>query len=227
MNNKITLIYIFLFTTYLNAQCAYDNVFYNDLTPPSQGSTVTETCIWGGDYITVSVVAGDFYTFSTCTTLSVDTEISLYDNTGAIMIAFNDDYCGLQSEIQWTATFTGVVHVLIDEWDAVGNPCQHAFNCIELVVTHSAPLSIDENILFKAVSIYPNPNNGKFTLNYEGTETLIGLTVLDITGNTIQIFNFDSYNINYLMDLSHLAKGMYFLKIQTNNAVATKRVVIN
>jgi len=100
-------------------------------------------------------------------------------------------------------------------------------NEIRIQMYGSSVLDISEyDKLQSETVIYPNPNNGKFTLNYEGTDTLTKLTVLDITGKTIQTLNFDSYNTNSLIDLKHLAKGMYFVKIQTNNAVATKRVII-
>lgn len=96
----------------------------------------------------------------------------------------------------------------------------------DLSVVANTTLSISDNELERNVSFYPNPNNGKFTLNYKGAEALTGITVLDITGKTIQSLNFESYNSNYSIDLTHLVKGMYFVKIEANNTIATKRVII-
>ena len=95
-----------------------------------------------------------------------------------------------------------------------------------ITLVSCTPLSIEENLLKNETSLYPNPNNGKFVLNYIGTEALTKLTVIDNIGKTIQTLSFEGYSANHSIDLVHLAKGVYFVKIQTNNAVATKRVVI-
>lgn len=103
-------------------QCPDDNVFYLDATPAGEGQTVTMNCVYGGEYYTVSVIAGEEYTFSTCGG-SWDTVLTLYD-TSSNLLDWNDDACGYQSEIVWTATFTGTVHVLIDEYG-----CTDYFSC--------------------------------------------------------------------------------------------------
>lgn len=110
---------VFLFAPFLSllstAQCANDNIFWVDLTPVTVGVPVSTNAIWGGEYVTVSVCQGASYTFQTCGS-TWDTAITLYNNTGGAAIATNDDFCGLQSSITWTATFTGVLRVLVDFW---------------------------------------------------------------------------------------------------------------
>jgi hypothetical protein len=103
----------------LNArsQCSFDNTFFEDLTPAGPGMTATEPFGYGGDLYTVSVIAGETYIFSTCAVDGFDTQLTLYDNTGTTVIDYVDDYCGLQSQITWTATYTGVVNLLLDEYD--------------------------------------------------------------------------------------------------------------
>lgn len=113
----------------LNAQCAFDNVFWTDLTPPCPGTNTT-TCIFGGEYVTVNVVQGNTYTFSTCGTVSFDTEITVYDEFITSIVAYNDDFCGLGSEANWTATYSGVVYVLVDQAFCLSN-----FSCAQLTVT--------------------------------------------------------------------------------------------
>jgi hypothetical protein len=110
-------------------QCPFNNVPYLDLTPTCPG-TNTGLCFWGGDYATVSVTAGNQYIFSTCGDPSFDTQLTLYDNTGFNVLDFNDDFCGLQSQITWTATYSGVVYILLDEY-----PCLSNLTCITLTVT--------------------------------------------------------------------------------------------
>ncbi|MFT4525653.1 MAG: hypothetical protein ACI85F_001808, partial [Bacteroidia bacterium] len=109
-----------------DAQCPNDNTFYLDLTPIGCPGSNSSTCVWGGEYVTVNVIAGNTYTFSTCGDPAFDTQITLYTSGGAFL-AFDDDGCGLQSTITWVATFTGIVNVLVDQF-----PCDYNFTCITL-----------------------------------------------------------------------------------------------
>jgi hypothetical protein len=88
--------------------------------------------MYGGEYAAVQVENGGVYTFSTCGGGSWDTQLSLYTSTGTYL-AYNDDFCGLQSEITWTSTFTGSVHVVLDRYY-----CSSQFNCMNLTVTRAA-----------------------------------------------------------------------------------------
>ncbi|MBI2967776.1 MAG: T9SS type A sorting domain-containing protein [Bacteroidetes bacterium] len=101
-------------------QCPNDNIFWVDLTPPSCPGSNYTSCIFGGEYVTVSVTSGNTYTFQTCGDTDFDTQITTYDELTGVQVSYNDDYCGFQSSITWTATFTGVLWVLVD-----------AYNCID------------------------------------------------------------------------------------------------
>ena len=87
------------------------------------GSTAIAYCVYGGEYYTVSVQAGEEYNFNTCGG-SWDTVISLYDPFSGDLLGWDDDGCGAQSNLDWTATFDGLVHVVID---AAG--CSNYFGC--------------------------------------------------------------------------------------------------
>jgi|GEM_PF-2675459 len=92
--------------------------------------------------------------------------------------------------------------------------------------TVNVTLGIEENILDKETSIYPNPNNGSFTLNYSGQEQLQKLQVIDITGKRVQTVSLKNFTNSQDLNLSALAKGMYFITIQSDAAKVTKRMVI-
>ena len=122
------------------AQCPNDNSFYLDITPASAGDSETAYCVYGGEYYTVDVIAGETYTFSTCGG-TWDTQITLYASTGGDALAYNDDACGYQSEISWVATFTGTVWVLVDAYN-----CADYFNCgVNLVATWGTPAPAPTN----------------------------------------------------------------------------------
>lgn len=113
------------------AQCPNNNSYWLDLTPTGAGNTQTTACIWGGEYVSVGVCAGASYTFSTCAS-TFDTQITVYNSAGGAALAYNDDGCGLQSQVTWTAGFDGVVWVLVDNW-----PCSNGTTCATLSVTQN------------------------------------------------------------------------------------------
>ena len=116
----------------VRAQCANDNVLTGaTVTPPCPGST-TIPCLQGGQYALVNVVAGNQYTFSTCGA-TWDTQITLYNNAGGAALGYNDDFCGLQSTVVWTANYTGQLRVLIDRYF-----CTNLATCAPLTVTCAA-----------------------------------------------------------------------------------------
>ncbi len=125
----LILIYLLFTLPHVNAQCDFDNTYWTDLTPPCPGSNST-TCIFGGEYVSVSVIENNTYTFSTCGVIAFDTQITLYDDTGTLVLGYSDVFCGVGSEITWTATYTGVVYVLVDEYFCLDN-----FLCSQLTVS--------------------------------------------------------------------------------------------
>ncbi|MFZ1688539.1 MAG: T9SS type A sorting domain-containing protein [Flavobacteriales bacterium] len=120
----------------LFGQCANNNTLTGaTITPPCPGST-TVPCVQGGQYALVNVVAGNTYTFSTCGA-SFDTEITLRQQPGGTVMGYNDDACGplgLQSSITWTATYSGLLRVLVDQF-----PCASNTTCAPLLITCTTP----------------------------------------------------------------------------------------
>jgi len=82
------------------------------------------TCNYGGDYSYFNVTAGETYTWTTCGDSDFDTQLTLYQgsvSSPSTVLAYNDDDCGLQSTITWTATFTGTVTLLVSEYNCQSN----------------------------------------------------------------------------------------------------------
>lgn len=135
----------------VHGQCPNNNLQAGGaITPPCPGST-TVPCVQGGQYALVNVVAGNTYTFSTCTA-TFDTQITLYNNAGGGSIAYNDDGCGLQSTVTWTATFTGQLRVLVDAY-----PCANLASCAPLVITCATPPAGD---CVYTLTLYDSFNDG-------------------------------------------------------------------
>jgi hypothetical protein len=131
----ISLQFIFVLAWQVSAQCPFDNVFILDATPPSCPGTFTVGCMNGGEYVSLNLIAGNTYTFSTCGGTAVDTELTLYDQAGIVPLANNDDDCGVQSTISYVPGGNETVNLLVDEF-----PCSNSGACIDLVITCTPPV---------------------------------------------------------------------------------------
>lgn len=76
-----------------------------------QTGTIT-TCQWGEERSTIyNTVAGAVYRVFTCGDGDFDTQLSIY-TTGCGYIGYNDDYCGLQSQVTFTSPGGNLYSVL-------------------------------------------------------------------------------------------------------------------
>jgi hypothetical protein len=122
--------------TELHAQCPNDNTLNSAGATPACPGSITVPCVQGGQYVLVNVVAGNTYTFSTCGGATWDTQITLYNNAGGGALGYNDDACGLQSTVTWTASFTGQLRVLVDRYN-----CANQNSCAALNIQCTAPVT--------------------------------------------------------------------------------------
>ena len=81
-------------------------------------------------------------------------------------------------------------------------------------------LGLDDETL-KAISIYPNPSSGLFNLH--GIESAVHFTVLNSTGQEIQKFQTST---STQIDLSKVSKGIYFVKMISENAVRVEKIIV-
>ncbi len=99
---------------------------------------------------------------------------------------------------------------------------------IWMVTVTEAPLNIDEIIDGNKIAIVPNPNKGIFTVNiFNDNSSKIKLELMNVEGQVISndlITVNNKYTQNY--DVSHFAKGIYYLKISTDNTVKVKKVIV-
>lgn len=115
---KYCLAVIFLITAFSSKSQYCGNITSNLSITPTTSTQLTPIYTSGRRAFNFSVQAGCTYEFSTCGYTSMDTYLRLYStSTGGSILASNDDDCGLQSTIQWTATFTGSVSVLLTRYN--------------------------------------------------------------------------------------------------------------
>ncbi|NND95222.1 MAG: T9SS type A sorting domain-containing protein [Flavobacteriales bacterium] len=87
--------------------------------------------------------------------------------------------------------------------------------------------NIGEIDFTNAINIYPNPNNGILNLSTKGLNDKSLLEIFDSSG-TVQMTDFlvpreESIQI----DLNHLSKGLYWVRLTDSDSVLTRTIIIN
>ena len=85
------------------------------------------------------------------------------------------------------------------------------------------PNSVEEN-MFANLSIYPNPNNGQFTVNSDDFDGDVTFQIFSVSGAIM-----DEMSVNGEKTVSinnSLPAGTYFLRIIAGDKVATRKIVV-
>lgn len=91
------------------------------LTPTAAYQTIATQ---NGRSYTVNVTACNQYEFSFCNgggTSAFDTQITILNASGTTELAYSDDFCSLNSHVNWTSTITGTIIVLISKFSCVND----------------------------------------------------------------------------------------------------------
>jgi PKD repeat protein len=132
---------------------------------------------------------------------------------------------GTTGTIAWTTDYKGSVSISVKGI----NSCGMSEASEALTVLLYSTLGIGNNGEEIGIALYPNPNNGKFTLtmNANGNQN-VNIVIYSSTG--IQVYSANDVKISGKttknIDLSNLAKGIYNLKVSGENGSAVKKFVI-
>ncbi|HTF04934.1 MAG TPA: T9SS type A sorting domain-containing protein [Bacteroidia bacterium] len=107
----------------------------------------------------------------------------------------------------------------------VGGACGTLTYTQTVVITE---VGIQDNDLANTLSIYPNPNNGQFTVSFEFAEQKdVVVEMIDVSGRVISSLNQENV-LTFKQELGdgELADGIYFVRITTADGVVTKKIVV-
>ena len=91
-------------------------------------------------------------------------------------------------------------------------------------------VGINETVAFKNnMSVYPNPNNGSFTVSIElDKATDIEITVYNIVGQKVHYKKAENTaNGTYKIDLTNQTNGIYFIQLKTPFSTEVKPLIIS
>jgi hypothetical protein len=107
--------------------------------------------------------------------------------------------------------------------------CGSIHNYSDLAYFTTLPGEPNKSILTSAVNtemlVYPNPSSGVFTLSVSGIVNPSVLSISNVEGQEVYKEAI-SGNTNDLIDLSNLAKGMYFVRLLISDNTQVKKIVI-
>jgi hypothetical protein len=105
----------------------------------------------------------------------------------------------------WTATYNYTD----------GNSCS---NSATAVITVNACVGVEEQTLMNGVNVYPNPNNGVFTLAVNANVGDMQIVITDLQGRVVYSSNENNVNAGYTqqINLQSEAAGMYLMQISGN-----------
>ncbi len=188
MKTLLCFLFIVLLTNFSIACTGGTNA--GSLSPTAAYQTQS---VSNGQYYVINVTCGSIYNFTFCSnggSASWDTQITINQTNNTTQLAYNDDACGLQSNVSWTATFNGTIHVLISQYscnNSGGNSGILAYNVTETSVTYNASCTT-------ASTNITGDTAGTFSFNPVPTD---GATINSATGEITNATEAASYTVEY------------------------------
>ncbi|MDO7171010.1 T9SS type A sorting domain-containing protein [Mariniflexile sp. AS56] len=103
-----------------------------------------------------------------------------------------------------------------------------SMSCGQLSMTnHPCYLSVEEEELNASISMYPNPTNGLFYIKNTSLVNLDKIVVYDVSGRLISEQDATSGSRTKTINLRGVSKGLYFVKIISERAEITKKILID
>ena len=90
--------------------------------------------------------------------------------------------------------------------------------------------SVDNKVEMENMKLYPNPNDGKFNLNFNlKNRGDAAVTVYNVEGKEVYFEKLPNFQGEYNkpIDISSNAKGIYFVKIQQGNHTQVKKISLD
>jgi hypothetical protein len=170
------------------------------------GSSASQTII-------ISVTTADTSVSVSGATLTANATLSVYQWLNCIG---NTPISG-QTNQNFTATANGNYAVIVTQ-----NGCSDTSSCYSI-----NNIGIKENSFSTGITIYPNPSNGKFTLELENIngKTKDGvIEIYNVIGEKVYYSAVQQLNFTTI-DLSDKPSGIYFLTIHSNNEKKIIKVI--
>ncbi len=109
----------------------------------------------------------------------------------------------------------------------------YAYNSIPnqaILAGETIATGINENSFASSINLFPNPANDYFTITLGSSKKNVEVAIADITGKIIPIAIGNTTTANETnkieMNTGEFAEGIYIVKIQSGESIATKKIII-
>jgi hypothetical protein len=165
-------------------------------------------------------------------TITVDPDYFVLVNTPVTLEAYAPDAISYTWEpggsndpmIVVTSDVVATVEYTVTVINSVG--CETSAS-VEITYGHVAVTELESDNM--SINVYPNPNNGEFSLELTGVSQEVDISVIDFAGRLIleeKVLDVTADKIKKQFDLSEYERGVYFLRITHGEKVSYKKVVI-
>ena len=96
------------------------------------------------------------------------------------------------------------------------------------ITTINAPVDIVDPLFDGSVQLYPNPNNGQFSLDFDlAKATDLEISVISLTGQTVYAKSLRGVRFHHeAIEMNDVASGMYFVRIISNKGAEMIQKII-
>jgi hypothetical protein len=116
---------------------------------------------------------------------------------------------------------------IVNVYDAAGNRTKRMYFCNNGAEPY--PVKAKEEIAEGSVeyqqvdALYPNPTTGRFSVTFSKALNNATILLTDLNGKVMQRFRANGHKVDF--DISNVAAGVYFIRINDNGNAITKKVL--
>lgn len=156
--------------------------------------------------------------------------VSLVSNNGTMCVGETVTLTASgASTYSWNTTATSTVLVVSPtsntNYTVTGkdvNGCVNTSTITQDVSQCTGIGNLASNISNLILNVYPNPNNGEFTINYKLD---IELSIVNELGQIVRTVSLNSTN-RYEVNIANLSNGIYFVTGQSNGQVIKQKIIV-
>lgn len=127
-----------------------------------------------------------------------------------------------QGDPNYSLYFDENIDVYIAHYTFQNITADHTFS---VVFEHGSQEGIDPVAANVRMSLQPNPATSQVNLNIEGVEGGVSCMIIDMSGRVVYNQNFDAAN-QQTLNVSHLAKGAYFVRITNDKFSKVEKLIV-
>jgi hypothetical protein len=189
--------------------------------PPDMCSTFTSAAGYDVWYKFVPATSNPY--ISVTGSASFDPVVFVLDGCGGSVLACSDTSAGAGTETFGTIGLTigSTYYIRVYDYGAA-LPATTTFD----ICVYTAPVGIAESGQSAIPFLFPNPNNGIFSVKLGSVSEKTTIGIYDVVGKLVQ----EKIIVNRkeaTLDASALTDGVYCVRVQNENGVFTQKIILN